>query len=54
MKKPHRFFYTKELPATEELNLSREKPVSDKELNQLLKKSAAAGTAKKSKTKKAA
>jgi hypothetical protein len=52
MKKPHRIFYTKELPAAEELNLSKEKPVSDKELKQLLNKSAAA--AKKHKTKKAA
>ncbi len=50
MKKPHRIFYTKELPTSEELNLSKERAVSDKELNQLLKKSAA----KKGKAKKAA
>jgi hypothetical protein len=54
MKKPRRIFYTKELPANYEIDLSAAKTVTDKELAQLLKKSGERHTAKKSKLKKAA
>ena len=40
MKKPRRIFYTKELPANYELDLSAAKTITDKELAQLLKKAA--------------
>lgn len=51
MKKPHRIFYVKELPAREEIDLSKAEVVSEKEFQAFLKKSAAK---KNTKAKKAA
>jgi hypothetical protein len=47
MKKPRRIFYTKELPAKDEIDLSKAKHLSDKEFLRLLKKSAEPKSPKK-------
>jgi len=55
MKKPRKIFYTKEMPATEEIDISKASPISNKEFHALLKKSAAQHILRKSnKSKKAA
>jgi hypothetical protein len=54
MKKPRRIFYTTELPARDEIDLSKAKSITEKELQQLLKKSADRSAVKKNRVKKAA
>jgi hypothetical protein len=54
MKKPHRIFYTKELPTEQEIDLTKAETLSDKDLAILLKKSTSKSAPKKNKPKKAA
>jgi hypothetical protein len=54
MKKPRRIFYVKETPANAEIDISKAKPVSDKEFHDLLKRSAERHITKKKSKKRAA